>query len=140
MIIKLLKGFTILEIVLSIVGAIIDFLFGDILNGIVLIFHAIFTIIICVPIIISYNRSLANEEKIDRLKYVDNTELKNKISSLERQIALLKNKLAISDTTSTDKVASTEPILLECPFCGKPISPDDEECTFCGFDLKNGSN
>lgn len=140
MIIKLLKGFTVFEVGSCIIGGIINLIFGDLVNGLMLFFNAFYTIIILGSIITAYNRSLLNEEKINKLRRGDNTELKDKISSLERQIALLKNKLAISDAASTDTAVSKESISLECPFCGKPISQDDKECSFCGFDLKNGTN
>ena len=77
--------------------------------------------------------SLKTEEKNEY------AELNNKIRYLEKQITLLKSKLSIDEARVIDTTASNESKSLECPFCGKPISLEDEECSFCGFDLKNGT-
>ncbi len=134
--IKLLKGFTIFEIISCIVCAITNFILGDIINGIILITNAVFIAIIFVPIIIAYNRSLSNEEKIAKLKN-NQVELTNKVNILEKKFELLKNKLSANNENDLNTDNQMKP--KECPFCGSVVSDDDDKCWYCDFDLKNGS-
>lgn len=145
--IKLLKAFTILEIAFCIVCAVINFILGDIIGGIILIMNAFFIAIFFVPIIQAWNRSKSNEEKIAKLKD-DQVKLINRVKNLENKFELLKNELSRNhettpqtDTQDGAGIADIDNLLKpkECPFCGSIVSDCDDQCWFCGFDLKNGS-